>query len=219
VNRVRREALLARDLNHPNLLKVYHLGECQGRMYLAMKLIEGPTLAQQISRGGAMDPSRVVEIGRKLASALEAAHGQKVIHRDIKPQNILLDEKGDPHLTDFGLARLSDGPAFTRGGTFLGTPQYASPEQARLLPADERSDIYSLGIVLYEMATGRPPFMADSVEEVLRMHREVTPPDLGKSRPDLGSPLSEAIARSLEKEPSRRFQSAREFRMRLEGVA
>jgi len=217
-NRIRREALVARDLNHPNLLKVYHLGECQGRMYLAMKLIEGPTLAQRISRSGALNPARVLEIGRKLASALEAAHGQKVIHRDIKPQNILLDASGEPHLTDFGLARLTDGPGFTRGGTFLGTPQYASPEQARLLPADERSDIYSLGIVLYEMVTGRAPFMAESVEEVLRMHCDVPPRDLRRSPSELSPALAAIIMKALEKEPSHRFQTSAELRKALEDV-
>jgi protein kinase-like protein/AAA domain-containing protein len=216
--RVRRETLVARDLVHPNVLKVYHLGECQGQMYIAMKFIEGPTLAEWIRRNGFMDPRRLVEIGWKLASALEAAHARNVIHRDIKPQNILIDEGGEPHLADFGLARVTDSPSVTMEGTFLGTPYYASPEQASLRPTDARSDIYSLGIVLYEMATGRPPFRAQSSEEVLRLHREARPKDLLELRPEVGARLAEAIQRCIEKEPARRFQSASGLRMALEGM-
>lgn len=216
--RMKLETLVARDLGHPNVLKVYHLGECRGQIYLAMKFIDGPTLADWAKRKGFVETSKVAEIGRKLASALEAAHERMVIHRDLKPQNVLMDEKGEPYLTDFGLARLTDAPGVTRAGTFLGTPFYASPEQAHLLPTDERSDIYSLGIILYELSSGRPPFKAESSEEVLRMHRESTPPDLLDLRPEAGVPLASIIMRCIEKDPRRRFQTARDLRVALEGI-
>jgi hypothetical protein len=216
--RVKRETLVARDLVHPNMVKVYHLGECRGQIYLAMKLIDGPTLAEWSKAKGRVEAARIVEIGSKIASALETAHARMVIHRDIKPQNVLMDQDGEPHLTDFGLARLTDAPGTTRAGSFLGTPYYASPEQALMLPTDARSDIYSLGILLYELACGRPPFKADSSEEVLRMHRETAPPNLLEVRPEIGMPLASLIMRCIEKDPARRFQSAKELRAGLEGI-
>ncbi len=216
LDRFHREILLARDIGHPNILRVYHLGDHKGQKYLSMKLIEGKTLAGVIAGEKPLPLDRTVEIGWKLASALEAAHAQKVIHRDIKPQNILIDERGDPYLTDFGLARLLDVPGTTQAGVFLGTPQYASPEQARLHSTDERSDVYSLGLVLYEMATGRRPFLADSSEKILELHQSAPVPDPRECRPEIPAALAELINRCLEKEPARRPQSARTLRLALE---
>lgn len=216
LGRFRREILLGRDITHPNILRVYHLGNCDGQMYLAMKLVRGRTLAGWIRSEGRLDLDRVVDIGLKLASALEEAHSRSVVHRDIKPQNILIDDGGEPFLTDFGLARLLDAPAMTQEGVFIGTPQYASPEQASLVRTDKRSDLYSLGLVLYEMVTGQRPFQADSSEALLELHRSAPAPDPADSRPGIPRPFSKVILRCLEKDRNRRYQSASDLKLDLE---
>src|SRR5262249_50693540 len=169
LERIRREILLSRDLVHPNVLRVNHLGDCEGRKFLVMRFIDGPTLARAIAREGPMAPARVVDIGLKIASALEALHVRKIIHRDVKPQNVLLDDRGEPYLADFGLARLLDAPGMTESGVFLGTPDYASPEQASRRSTDERSHLYSLGGMMFEMATGRRPFIPEARAKGLPM--------------------------------------------------
>jgi DNA-binding MarR family transcriptional regulator len=219
VERFRREILLGRDLEHPNILKVYDLGDSGGRKYLTMRLVEGPTLSGLIRESGPLEIERVVEIASRLASALEAAHASGVVHRDIKPENILIDGAGTPLLTDFGLARLQDRAGMTMSGVFVGTPYYASPEQARLLPADELSDLYSLGVVMFEMATARRPFVADSVQEVLRLHVSAPPPDLRGLRDDVPGTLSKIILRCMEKEPRHRYPDAAALRGALERMA
>ena len=131
---------------------------------------------------------------------------------------MLLDSRGVPFLADFGLARLLDAPGMTESGIFLGTPDYTSPEQARRQPSDERSDIYSLGIVLFEMTTGKRPFMADSREKVLHLHATATPPLPRALRPDVPDALSSIILRCLEKDPARRYQTSRSLRVALEAL-
>ncbi len=210
LERFRREILLARDIGHPNILKVYHMGEHEGRMYLSMKLIDGPTLASLIRLRGALPIDVILDVASKLTSALQAAHALQVVHRDIKPANILLDGRGEPYIVDFGLARLIDSPGMTHPGAFLGTPAYASPEQVEKRPADSRTDLYSLGVVLFEMATGQRPFTADTVPEILEKHRRVAPPDPRSLRADLPDRLREVILRCLAKRPENRFQSASE---------
>ena len=148
-----------------------------------MQWVEGPTLARAIAERGAFPHLRVVTLAGKLASAVEALHGAGVLHRDIKPQNILLSEDHEPHLTDFGLVRLLGRTGMTRDGIFVGTPDYASPEQARTLPLDERSDIYSLGLVIFEMAVGKRPFKGGSSREILEMHQNSRPPVAGGASP------------------------------------
>jgi hypothetical protein len=218
LERLRREILLSREIGHPNIPLVHYLGSCHGQWYLAMKFIDGPTLAKVIADQGALPTQRTAQIGAKIAFALEAAHAQKVIHRDIKPQNILLDKQGEPYLTDFGLARLLTAPGMTRSGVFLGTPDYASPEQAGLKPTDERSDLYSLGVVLFELATGKKPFIADSSRRILEMHCDEPPPDPQSLRPSIPADLKKVILQSLEKNPDRRYQSARALRRALDEV-
>ncbi len=139
LERFRQEIVLSRDLAHPNILRVYHLGQAAGRRYLTMQWVDGPTLGRIIHEEGALSESVVIHVGIKLASALEAAHSRKILHRDIKPQNVLLDSSGEPKLTDFGLARQLDDPGITSPGLFLGTPHYVSPEQAGAGPVDERT--------------------------------------------------------------------------------
>jgi tRNA A-37 threonylcarbamoyl transferase component Bud32 len=214
LERFRREMLVARDLNHPNILRNYHLGDCEVGTYITMKLVAGPTLDTVLGREGPLGFRRLSEIAGKLASALEAAHGEHVIHRDIKPQNILMEDD-EPFLTDFGLARLRGEPGLTQAGMFVGTPYYAAPEQVRLQRIDERADVYSLGVVIFEMSTGRKPFVADSAAKVLEMQVAEPVPEPGRFRDGMPDGLSALIARCLEKEPERRYPSAAALRRDL----
>ena len=219
LERFRQEIVLSRDLAHPNILRVYHLGESDGCRYLTMQWVDGPTLARVIREEGALSESVVIHVGLKIASALEAAHDHKILHRDIKPSNILLDRSGEPKLTDFGLARQLDDPHITNPGMFLGTPDYVSPEQASAKPVDGRTDLYSLGVVLFEMATGRRPFEGESIQAVLQKHRTEIPPSPRDLRPEISVEFSDLILGCLEKNPERRISSARELRTRLQSMA
>jgi tRNA A-37 threonylcarbamoyl transferase component Bud32 len=218
VERFRQEIVLARDIGHPNILRMYHFGTFEGRIYLTMQWVDGPTLADVIRRDAPLPLETTLSLGRKLASALEAAHSRQTLHRDIKPQNVLIDGAGEPLITDFGLARLKGEPGLTRDGMFLGTPDYASPEQCHLRPVDERSDLYALGVVLFEMATGRKPFEADSASQALEMHRRAPPPDPRELEPDIPPALSRLILRCLQKDPAARFPSAAALREALESL-
>ena len=215
LERFRLEIVLSRDLAHPNILRLYHLGQYQGRRYLTMQWVDGPTLGSLLKEQGALAEAEVVAIGGKVASALEAAHAKKVLHRDVKPQNILLDKQSEPLLTDFGLARQVDDPGITTPGMFLGTPHYVSPEQADAKPLDERTDIYSLGVVLFEMATGQRPIQGKTIVEVLEQHRAVSPPNPQVLRPEISDHLGAVILRCLEKDPDQRYPTARAIRLDL----
>ena len=197
---------MARDLSHPNLLKIYHLGDDRGRKYITMQFVDGPDLAHVLAHEGPMGSARAVVLTAKLASALSALHRRQVLHRDIKPSNILLDQAGEPRITDFGLARLQAAPGVTQQGFFLGTPSYASPEQAVGDGLDERSDLYSLGIVLFEMLTGRLPFLAESVYEQLVLRLREDPPapsQIRTSIPEALSSSSSDVCRAIRRHASR----------------
>jgi len=208
LERVRQEILLSRDIGHPNILRIYHLGAFEGRTYLTMQWIKGATLAELIADRAPLPLETVLGVSSRLASALAAAHGRAILHRDIKPSNILLGDDGEPYLADFGLARLIGEHGITSHGLFVGTPHYASPEQVALEPLDERSDLYSFGVVLFEMATGRRPFAAATVQEMLDMQRSAPPPDPRSITPTVPVALAELILRCLEKEPANRFPDA-----------
>jgi serine/threonine-protein kinase len=218
LDRFRQEILLSRDIGHPNILRIYHLGESEGNKYITMQWVEGATLATLVAEEAPLPTETTVQLSKKLASALEAAHARKILHRDIKPQNILLDQNREPYLTDFGVARLLGEPGITRGGVFLGTPNYASPEQAKLLTLDERSDLYSLGVVMFEMATGRRPFSAEGVMDVLELHKNVSPPNPTEIEPSTPPGLAQVILRLLEKDPASRYASAGALREALQAL-
>jgi serine/threonine protein kinase len=218
VERLRREVLLARDLSHPNLLKIYHLGEDRGQRYITMQYVDGPDLGKVIAAQAPLPADQAVAIAGKLASALAALHRCAVLHRDIKPSNVLIDEAGEPRITDFGLARLKWAPGVTSSGTFLGTPAYASPEQALGESLDERSDLYALGLVLFEMVTGRPPFAGGSLHEQLFIRLRVEPPAPRELVPAIPAALSDLILRCLAQDRSQRFQSAGELHAALEAL-
>ena len=221
VERFRREALSMARLQHANIVQVYDTGDTpDGRPFIAMQYVRGGTLEglleQLESNKQVMTPSFALAIARQVADALSVAHAAGIIHRDLKPSNILLDEQRRPLLTDLGIAFVQDTQRLTRTDTFIGTPHYMSPEQAKGLPLDARSDIYSLGVVLFEMLAGRRPFPGDSHYALIHAHTSVPAPSLADVRPSLPRSLAQLVGRCLEKEPARRFQSTAELAAALD---
>jgi serine/threonine protein kinase len=208
--RLKREARTAASLSHPNIIPVYAVREVNDLVFFVMKHIEGRTLSSAIKERGALPVPTAVSIFRQLASGLEYAHRRGVIHRDIKPANIMLDCEGWAVLTDFGIAKVSDGQEITATGAAIGTPCYMSPEQCSGVTATMASDQYSLGIVAYEMLTGNPPFLGDSVAAVITKHLFETAPPLDEVVPDCPRQVSEVIERMLAKNPDDRWPSMTE---------
>ena len=209
VARFRREAQAAANLNHPNIVDIYDWGRDEGIYFMVMELIQGRNLREVLHAEGALEPRRVAEIALAVAAALGAAHERGLVHRDIKPANVLLTPDGDAKVTDFGIARAwDDSDQLTRTGAVIGTATYFSPEQAQGLTADGRSDLYALGVVMYELLTGVPPFVGESPVSVAYQHvREFAPPpsDLNPNIPDA---LDAIVMRCLEKDPRKRYQTA-----------
>jgi eukaryotic-like serine/threonine-protein kinase len=213
VERFRREAQAAARLNHPNIVNVYDTGVDGDTNYIVMEYVEGRTLAEYLARGGTLAPRKAAEIAEKVAEALAAAHAQGVIHRDIKPANIMVTRDGRVKVMDFGIARLVAGPdTVEQTAAVLGTAAYLSPEQAQGQTVDARSDLYSLGIVLYEMVTGKPPFTGDSAMAVAYKHVQETPPPPSSLNSDVPPRMDAVVMRALAKNPANRYQSAGEFR-------
>jgi serine/threonine protein kinase len=229
VERFRREAKALAALDHPGVVGVYSVEEADGVHFLTMQLVEGQPLDQLIPEGG-MPVERILEIASALAEALAAAHERGIVHRDLKPANVMVARDGRLKVLDFGLARTSGGPADapggselptdlrTREGVAMGTVPYMSPEQLQGRAVDGRSDIFSLGVVLYEMATGRRPFRADSAAALMSAILRDDPEPAVRLRSDLPPALSRVIERCLAKEPAARFQSAAHVRSALEGA-
>jgi eukaryotic-like serine/threonine-protein kinase len=203
-----REARLAARLAHPNVVRVYDVGEDDGRPFIAMEYVDGETLADLLARRGPLPPGDVAALGVQICRALGAAHAAGLVHRDVKPQNLLLREDGQLKLGDFGIAFGLGGTRLTTAGTVLGTAAYLAPEQARGEDVTAAADLYALGAVLYEMLTGRPPRTPSSVAELA----EAT-----EIRPPAGAPraLSEIVMRCLDPDPARRPRSAAEVERAL----
>jgi serine/threonine-protein kinase len=216
VERFRREATAAAGLNHPNIVSIYDRGESDGTYYIAMEYIDGPTLKEEITSRAPLPEAEAVGYAQQVLQALEFAHRRGVIHRDIKPHNMMLTEDGLLKVTDFGIARAANQVEMTEVGSIVGTAQYLSPEQARGQTVGPQSDIYSLGVVLYEMLTGEVPFTGSSAVEIaMKQVNERPVPPSQKNR--LISPAVEAIVmRALAKDPAMRFRSAREMADELE---
>lgn len=215
IERFFREARAAGQLSHPNIVTIHEVGEDAGRYFIAMEYLEGQTLRQRLSAGGPLPLTEVVRIGMALADALDYAHRAGIVHRDIKPDNVHLLPNNHVKLTDFGIARILSETALTVAGQIFGTPSYMSPEQVKGLPIDARSDLFSLGILLWEMTAGRKPFTGDSVVTITyHICNDPTPPVPG------ATPALEAvIQRATQKDPAYRFSSARELYEALEAVA
>ena len=210
--RFKQELLLARQVTHRNVLRIHDLGEADGTRYITMPFVEGRDLAH-ILHDGPMPVRRVLPIARQIASGLAAAHDAGVVHRDLKPHNILIDRTDTAYISDFGLAKslASSTAGVTQPGEFLGTPRYVSPEQVEGKPVDNRTDIYALGLILYEMLAGDVPFTGTSIVEILMKRVREVPADLKTLKPEIPDFFNRIVMRCLEREPSARYQTAHEI--------
>jgi serine/threonine-protein kinase len=219
VKRFEQEAILARRLQHPSAVRVDDIDETEdGQPFIVMEFIEGKSLRSVMNTEGPMNPQRVCAIVKQVASALDAANKLGIVHRDIKPGNVMVTPDGHVKVLDFGIARTTDGVNLTQTASVLGTAPYMSPEQAMGQPADARSDIYSLGCVLYEMLTGKPPFMGDLPAAVLHQHVRVAPKSPRAVNPNVPPALDALVLEMLAKSPDDRPQTAAEVRDRLAGL-
>jgi serine/threonine-protein kinase len=215
--RFRREAHSAARLNEPHIVPIHRYGEIEGRLFLDMRLVPGRDVAEVLANEGPMDPARAVSIISQAARALDSAHADGLIHRDVKPSNILVTGTGEDefvYLVDFGIARSTtdtQGPALTQTGAALGSFDYMAPERFLERPADKRVDVYALACVLFEILTGRRPFMGDGLAVLMYAHLNTDPPAPSSLRPDLPPALDAVVLRGLAKEPDERWATAGEF--------
>jgi beta-lactam-binding protein with PASTA domain/predicted Ser/Thr protein kinase len=210
VERFRREAKAAAGLNQANLVSIYDWGEVDGTYYIVMEYVEGETLKDLVRRQGRLGGSEAVRIALQLLAALEFAHRTGIVHRDIKPQNVMLDRDGNVKVMDFGIARAADS-GMTEAGSILGTAQYLAPEQAKGQRVDERSDLYSVGIVLYEMLTGTVPFKGDSAVTVALKHVNEMAVEPAQLVPGMPYALNQIVLKAIAKDPDQRYQTADQF--------
>jgi beta-lactam-binding protein with PASTA domain/predicted Ser/Thr protein kinase len=218
VERFRREAKNAAGLSHPNIVQIYDRGEAEGTYYIAMEYLEGRTLKETAARQP-LPLREAIGYVREILAALRFAHRKGIVHRDIKPHNALIDADGRVKVTDFGIARAGAASQMTEAGSIIGTAQYLSPEQARGAPVDHRSDLYSLGIVLYELVTGAVPFTGDTPVEIAMKHLSTVPEPPSSRRPELPRALDQVVLRALAKDPEDRYSSAEEMDAELARVA
>jgi serine/threonine-protein kinase len=218
VERFRREARAAARLNHPNIVGVYDTGQDDGTQFIVMEFVEGRTLGEFLATGRRPTPVQSAEIAQKICSALAAAHAQGVIHRDIKPGNVMVTRDGTVKVMDFGIARVLGPETAPQTSAVLGTASYLSPEQAQGSPVDARTDIYSLGAVLYEMLAGRPPFTGDSPVAVAYKQVNERPATPSSLNADVPARLDAVVMKALSKNPANRYQSAEEFSEDLDRV-
>jgi eukaryotic-like serine/threonine-protein kinase len=218
VERFRREAKNAAGLSHPNIVAIYDRGEAEGTYYIAMEYLNGRNLKELVVARGPLPIPDAIDATRQVLAALRFAHRKGVVHRDIKPHNVMADADGRLKVTDFGIARAGVSQ-MTEAGSIIGTAQYLSPEQARGAPVDQRSDLYSIGVVLYEMLTGKTPFSGESPVEIAMKHLSDPPRPPSLARPDISPDLDMVVLRALAKNPDDRFQTAEEMDAELEGVS
>ncbi len=229
VERFRREARAAAALAHPNAVTIYDFVEELGQYFLVMEFIHGPTLKQLIGQRRQLQAREAIEIASQVCSVLQVAHARGFIHRDIKPQNIMLAWGGNNastgsgisdgaalvKLTDFGIVRVAEDAGLTNSGIVLGTADYLSPEQARGETLTASSDLYSLAVVMFEMLAGRPPFVGPTAVSIAMQHASASPPSLRQFNSNVPPALDQLIMRTLEKEPEDRFVSAAEMQQAL----
>ena len=208
-----REARMAAGFVHPNVVTIHDVGEVRGRPYLVMELVEGGTLGDLIARDGPLPVGQALAITDSILAALGAAHADGLVHRDVKPANILIGADGRVKLADFGIAKAQDlGRDLTATGQVLGTAGYLAPEQAAGGEATPASDVYAAGVVLYEMLAGEPPFTGEHPVAVAVAHQRANVPPLADKRPGLPPDVLAVVSQALEKDPSRRFRDASQMR-------
>ncbi len=216
VERFRREAQAAANLSHPNIVPVFDWGEDTGTYFIVMEFIDGRPLSAILKTAGPLSADRTADIGAHVAAALGYAHKHGVIHRDVKPGNVLITDEGQVKVTDFGIARaINTEESLTQTGAVMGTATYFSPEQAEGMGVDARSDIYSLGVVLYEMATGRPPFLGDTPVAVASKHVRDHPPAPRELNPAIPPTFEAIILKAMAKSPEHRYATAEDLRADL----
>jgi serine/threonine protein kinase len=218
ISRFQHEAQLAAGLQHPNIVAVHDFGRAGSYTYLVMRLMEGGSL-EHLLNGGRLSSDRVIQLTGQIASALDYAHGRGIVHRDLKPTNVLLDVSGNAALTDFGIAKLMVGDqitGLTAAGTVMGTPTYMAPEQWRSEPVDARTDIYALGVMIFQMLAGRVPFSSETPHGLMYQHLDAPPPPLRAIRPDLPLAVEPVLRKALAKHRQDRPASAGELAHDLE---
>ncbi len=219
VERFKREAAAARKVSSPNVIRIHDLGEARpGLLYLSMEYVQGRTLADVIGARGLVPVADCVDILGQICTGLAAAHDAGVIHRDLKPGNVLVGERNAVKIIDFGLAKATAAEGMTATGMLMGTPYYMSPEQVRGRRVDAASDIYSLGALAYHLVTGRPPFSGENAIAVGFAHLSEMPPPARQIRPEIPAELDQTITRALAKEPADRPHSAAEFKSAMTGA-
>lgn len=216
VQRFALEAQTAARLQHPNIVKVFDVGQAEGWYFIVMEFLDGVPLDRWLRERQRCSPQEAAGIIGQVAAALDHAHAHDLVHRDVKPANIMLRSDGHVTLMDFGLVRAGDGIGLTLQNQVLGTPEYMSPEQAQGQRATKYSDIYALGIVAYKLITGAVPFSGDTPVSTMRMHIDQALPPLHRLTPDAPAALEAVIAKALTKQPAQRFQSAGEFARRFQ---
>ena len=223
LERFRREAVAAARLSHPNVVAVFDTGVDGGLVYIVMELVRGRTLRDLLAAQGALGPARAVQIAAQIAEALDYAHGQGIVHRDVKPANVLIADDGRVKVADFGIAKAASAvfgsnADLTQTGAIVGTAKYLSPEQVNGEPQDRRADVYSLGVVLYEMLCGRPPFTGDTELAVAMKHVRVAPIGPRQVRAGIPRPLEAVVLKAMAKAPSDRFDTAGDMRAALSTI-
>src|SRR5256885_7746423 len=208
--RFRREAKNAAGLNHPNIVSIYDRGEAEGTYYIAMEYLDGRSLKELIVGRGPAPVNVAIDYACQILGAIRFAHRHGIVHRDIKPHNVLVDAEGRLKVTDFGIAR-AGGSQMTEAGSIIGTAQYLSPEQAKGSPVDQTSDLYSVGVVLYELLTGVVPFTGDTPVEIAMKHLSSMPEAPSAQRAEIPRDLDMIVLRALAKDPADRYQSAEEM--------